>query len=157
MGRKHGDLGTLAHRQQCLRCGLTICQNQGRRLQSDNSGNASRAVLRGGVRQQVAGELFARELVEWFVSVEGLDHVITPGPVCARGVGLKAIGVGVAGGIQPPHGHALAKVRGLQKTVQHYMTEVARLQGSRATPVQLNQEVVRETTQNIESHGMPKA
>ena len=70
-------------------------------------------LLRSGVRQQVAGELFACELVEWFVSVEGLDHVITPGPVCARGVGLKAIGVGVAGGIQPPHGHALAKVRGL--------------------------------------------
>lgn len=38
----------------------------------------------------------------------------------------------------------------LQKTVQHFMTEVARLQGSRATPVQLNQEVVRETTQSID-------
>jgi hypothetical protein len=38
----------------------------------------------------------------------------------------------------------------LQKTVQHFMTEVARLQGSRATPVQLNQEVVRETTSSID-------
>jgi hypothetical protein len=38
----------------------------------------------------------------------------------------------------------------LQKTVQHFMTEVARLQGSRATPVQLNQEVVRETTQSVD-------
>lgn len=38
----------------------------------------------------------------------------------------------------------------LQKTVQHFMTEVARIQGSRATPVQLNQEVVRETTASID-------
>lgn len=38
----------------------------------------------------------------------------------------------------------------LQKTVQHFMTEVARIQGSRATPVQLNQEVVRETTSSID-------
>jgi hypothetical protein len=38
----------------------------------------------------------------------------------------------------------------LQKTVQHFMTEVARIQGGRATPVQLNQEVVRETTQSID-------
>ena len=38
----------------------------------------------------------------------------------------------------------------LQKTVQHFMTEVARIQGSRATPVQLNQEVVRETTQSVD-------
>jgi hypothetical protein len=38
----------------------------------------------------------------------------------------------------------------LQKTVQHFMTEVARMQGSRATPVQLNQEVVRETTSSID-------
>jgi hypothetical protein len=38
----------------------------------------------------------------------------------------------------------------LQKTVQHFMTEVARIQGGRAPPVQLNQEVVRETTQSID-------
>ena len=38
----------------------------------------------------------------------------------------------------------------LQKTVQHFMTEVAREHGSRATPVQLNQEVVRETTQSVD-------
>jgi hypothetical protein len=38
----------------------------------------------------------------------------------------------------------------LQKTVQHFMTEVARIQGPRATPVQLNQEVVRETTASLD-------
>ena len=38
----------------------------------------------------------------------------------------------------------------LQKTVQHYMTEVARELGSRATPVQLNQEVVRSTSASID-------
>lgn len=40
----------------------------------------------------------------------------------------------------------------LQKTVQHFMTEIARVQGSsRATPLQLNQEVVRETTSSIDA------
>lgn len=39
----------------------------------------------------------------------------------------------------------------LQKTVQHFMTEVARHKGSRATPVEMNQEVVRETTQWLDS------
>jgi hypothetical protein len=38
----------------------------------------------------------------------------------------------------------------LQKTVQHYMTEVARELGSRATPVQLNQEVVRSTSASVD-------
>lgn len=39
----------------------------------------------------------------------------------------------------------------LQNTVQHFMKEVARIQGSRATPVQLNQEVVKETAQSIDT------
>jgi hypothetical protein len=38
----------------------------------------------------------------------------------------------------------------LQKTVQHFMTEVARIQGSRTTPTQMNQEVVRETTASVD-------
>lgn len=37
----------------------------------------------------------------------------------------------------------------LQKTVQHYMTEVARIQGNKAPQV-LNQEVVRETTSSMD-------
>jgi hypothetical protein len=38
----------------------------------------------------------------------------------------------------------------IQKTVQHFMQEVARIQGSRATPVELNREVVRETTSSLD-------
>jgi len=38
----------------------------------------------------------------------------------------------------------------LQKTVQHYMTEVSRIQGSKPVP-QLNQEVVRETVSSVDN------
>jgi hypothetical protein len=38
----------------------------------------------------------------------------------------------------------------IQKTVQHFMQEVARIQGPRATPVELNREVVRETTSSLD-------
>lgn len=38
----------------------------------------------------------------------------------------------------------------LQKTVQHYMTEVSRIQGNKPVP-QLNQEVVRETVSSIDN------
>lgn len=39
----------------------------------------------------------------------------------------------------------------LQKTVQHYMTEIARIQGATKPPSALNQEVVRETTASMDT------
>lgn len=37
----------------------------------------------------------------------------------------------------------------IQNTVKHYMQEIASIKGSRATPVELNREVVRETTNSL--------
>ena len=73
---------------------------------------AGRELLLGGrVRQEVAGELFERELVVRDVAVEGLDDPVAPRPVAAGGVRLEAVGVRIAGGVEPPHGHTLAIMR----------------------------------------------
>ena len=53
------------------------------------------------VRQQVAGELFDRELVERQVAVEGFDDPIAVRPNCARGVVRVPRAVGVPGQVEP--------------------------------------------------------
>ena len=63
------------------------------------------------VRQLVAGKLLDRELIEWHVAVECLDHPITPAPHVALLIVLVAVGVGVAGGVKPAKSHALAVAR----------------------------------------------
>ena len=68
-------------------------------------------LLRRRVWQKIARKLLQRELIKGLVGIEGLDHVIPPGPIRARGIGLKAVRVGVARRIQPPHGHALSEMR----------------------------------------------
>ena len=51
--------------------------------------------------QQVAGELLDGELVERHVAVEGVDHPVAPAPHDALAVALVAVGVGVAGRVEP--------------------------------------------------------
>ena len=72
----------------------------------------------GRVRQEVAGELFDREGVEGLVAIEGLDHPVTVGPHRALRVALEAVGVGVAGEVEPLHRHVLTVVRGGEETVE---------------------------------------
>ena len=60
------------------------------------------------IRQQVAGDLLDRELVERLVRVEGFDHPVAVGPHLARVVEVQAVGVGVARGIEPIAGAVLA-------------------------------------------------
>ena len=67
--------------------------------------------------EQIAGELFDRELVERHVGVVGIDHPIAPRPLTAEDVVLVAAGVGVARGIQPDEGHAFAVGRGGQQAI----------------------------------------
>ena len=61
--------------------------------------------------QEVARELLDREPVERHVGVERVDHPVAPAPHVPRAVVLIAVSVRVAGGIQPPEGHAFAKAR----------------------------------------------
>ena len=73
------------------------------------------AVVAGGdalphrrIRQQVAGELLDRELVERQVVVERLDHVVAVRRDAVLLVAVVADGVGEAHEVEPPAGHPLA-------------------------------------------------
>ena len=64
--------------------------------------------LLGGIRQQVAGELFDRELFERQVAIEGIDHPIAVHPDLTLSVGVVAVRIGVAGDVEPVPAPALA-------------------------------------------------
>ena len=50
--------------------------------------------------------------------IESLDHPIPPGPHRPIGVPLIPVGIGITGGVEPLPGHAFAKGRGTEETVQ---------------------------------------
>ena len=66
------------------------------------------ALLVGGVRQQVAGELLGGELVEGLVLVERVDDVIPVGKNPQVLVAMITDGVGEADDVEPRHRHPLA-------------------------------------------------
>ena len=55
----------------------------------------------GGVGKQVAGNLLDGELVEGLIAVEGADDPVAVGPHLAVIVVVQAVGIGVAGGVEP--------------------------------------------------------
>ena len=69
------------------------------------------------VGQQVAGQLFDGELVERHVAVEGVDHPVAIRPDLAVVVEVDAVGVGVAGGVEPVAAAVLAPVRRGQQLI----------------------------------------
>ena len=77
------------------------------------------ALIERGVGKQVAGQLFDGELVEGKVAVEGGDHPIAVGPDFAVVVDVDAVGIAVAGGVQPVAGAMLAIVGRGQVAVHH--------------------------------------
>ena len=79
----------------------------------------------GRAGQHVAGELLDRELIERHVGVEGVDDPIAIRPDRARPVLLVAVGVGVAGQVEPAPRPALAVMRRSQQSIDQ------RLVGSR--------------------------
>ena len=79
------------------------------------------------VRQQVAGELLDRELVERHVAVEGVDHPVAPAPHRPVAVALVAVGVGVAGARRASGRHALAVARRGEQAIDHLLVGVRRL------------------------------
>ena len=76
--------------------------------------------------QQVAGELLDGELVERHVGVERLDHPVAVRPDRPRAVLLVAVGVGVAGQVEPAPGPALAVVRRGEQPVDQLLVGVRR-------------------------------
>ena len=70
-----------------------------------------------GFRQHVARDLFDRELVEGLVPVEGPDHPVAVGPHLPIVVDVDAVGVSVAGRVQPVAGTVLAPVLRLHEAV----------------------------------------
>ena len=84
------------------------------------------ALVERGVGQQVAGQLFDGELVERQVAIEGGDHPIAIGPDLAVVVDVDAVGVAVAGGVQPVAGAMFAVVRRGEVAVHHALVGVGR-------------------------------
>ncbi len=64
-----------------------------------------------GARQQIAGELLDRELIERFVGVEGVDHPLAPEPHLAQRIIVIAAGVAVSREVQPRQREPLTEVR----------------------------------------------
>ena len=75
------------------------------------------AVLDRGVGEQVAGEGADGEFVEGQVVVERTDEPVAPRPDLATIILLVALGVGVAGEIEPQRGPALAEVGRGEETI----------------------------------------
>ena len=84
----------------------------------------ARTWSRRGPGQQVAGQLPGDELVVRQIGVEGLDDPVAPGPHGAIDVGLVAVGVGVAGQVEPVDGHALAEPGRGQQAVDQALVGV---------------------------------
>ncbi len=86
--------------------------------------------------QQVAGELLDREPVERQVAVEGVDDPVAVLPDRARGVDAVAVGVGVAGQVEPVPRPALAVVRRGEQAVDEPLVGVGRgrRRGTRRPP-----------------------
>ena len=85
------------------------------------------ALVEGGVREHVAGELLEGEPIERHVGVVGVDHPVAVAPHGPLGVGLVAARVGVPGAVQPLDGHPLAVGRGAQQPVDRLLVGVWRV------------------------------
>ena len=78
----------------------------------------------GRVRQHVAGNLFDDELVVRYVAVQSADNPVPVKPDLALLVFLVAVGVGVAGRIQPQAAPALAVVGRTEKPLDLLLVSV---------------------------------
>ena len=81
--------------------------------------------------QEIAGELPEKELIVGQVLIEGADDPVAVGRHVAIEVGLVAVGVGVAGEIEPVHRHALAVSRRGQIAIHRARVGARRLIGKK--------------------------
>ena len=85
-------------------------------------------LLRIGVREQVARQLFHREPVEWHILVERLDDPVAVSPDGAGKVFFVSVRVGVAGQVEPVARPAFAESgRGEQPVDRGFVRSVGRI------------------------------
>ena len=83
----------------------------------------------GRAGQQIAGQLFDRELIERHVRIVRPNDPIAPGPHVARAVGVMHAGVSVTGRVHPPQRHPLAVMPRGQQPVDDFLIGAAALVG----------------------------
>ena len=101
----------------------------------------------GRVGQQVAGQLLDDELVEGLVGVEGVDDPVAVGPDLAVVVEVQAVGVAVAGGVEPEPRHVLAVAGRVEQAVDDLLVSVAATsrRGRRRPPARVGGRPVRSS------------
>ena len=86
-------------------------------------------LIEGRLGQEVAGELFNSELVKGLVAVEGIDDPVPVGPERSFIIQVQAMGVAVAGRIQPEARHVLAVLGGSQQAGDNPLVGLIRFVG----------------------------
>lgn len=82
------------------------------------AGELGVSLFDGIVGQEIAGEVFADELVVWFVLVEGIDDVVAEAPGVGEDEGATAAaGLGKAGDVEPMTAPAFAKFGSREEVV----------------------------------------
>ena len=84
-------------------------------------------LIERGTWKHVAGNLLQGELVERQVAVERVDHPVAPPPHVSLGVGLIAVGVGIARGIEPVRRHPFSISRRRQQAIDDFLVGVGRV------------------------------
>src|SRR5262245_13173593 len=80
--------------------------------------------LQRRLRQQIARQLFDRELIEGHVFVERVDHPVAIRPDRASAVFLEAVGVGLWRGVAPPSPPPLAVMRAVEQAIDQFAVSV---------------------------------
>jgi inosose dehydratase len=93
--------------------GPTQAMHRDNVLHADETRHARFPVLPSAVfaDPQIAGKLFDNEAIVGQVAAIGIDHPVAPRPLSAVLVVVEAIGVGVAGRVEPGHRHPLGVAR----------------------------------------------
>ena len=90
-------------------------------------------LLLGRFGEEIAGELFAGEIIESLVRVERVDDVVAIRENALVLVAVESDGVGKARDVEPPHRHALTEMRRSEETVEMGIVVRRRLTGGRWT------------------------
>ncbi len=116
----------IEHRLHAELLGIDAAFLVDHRIAQESSGDD---LVLGRIGQHVAGNLLDDELVVGQVAVEGVDHPVAIEPDLPRLVFLKAVGVGIAGGIEPEARPALSIMRRGEQALNEAFISRLRLGG----------------------------
>src|SRR5262249_40468333 len=94
--------------------------------------SAGDLLVESGVREQVAGELFDGEPIERHILLERVDNPLAPAGHVSSAVDVVAVGIGVAGGVEPVESHALTVSRRGKQRVDESLVRVRPIVGEEA-------------------------